>query len=104
MSTEERLKKAKKALKLKWDRNCSLKKAWAEVNKPKKKKGEPSRKSSNTKPSTKPPSSKSSSKNPDSKKKEYTVKIINNKERKVYTGSSGGKYYKSKGKKVYITK
>jgi hypothetical protein len=38
------------------------------------------------------------------KKKEYSVKIINNKERKVYTGSGGGKYYKSKGNKVYITK
>ncbi len=102
-------------MKLKWQKNISLKKAWAEVSKKSKTKsktksrGEPTRSKNPAKKvksktrSPKRETKRTSKKDPTKKKRTSAgTVVVNGKERKVYIGSNGGKYYKSKGLKVYI--
>jgi len=106
MPSEQHRKLARKAMKLKWEKGWTLAKAWAYLKKKKrvkvgdkKKRGEP------TKKKTKTPPRKKIKTSTDDKKKKRICKgyiTVNGKERKIYEGTHGGKYYKSKGAKVYV--
>lgn len=117
---EKRRKLAKKALNLKWKEGISLSSAWGKVTGKKRKSSSTSGKSKSSskskvgrpKSSSTSGKSKSSSKSkvgrpksskPKSESRPKTRAVVNGRERTIYTGRGGGKYYKSKGEKHYIS-